>query len=87
LASETSDSDGSKKEPETAPGPKRCPSHPAGPTKLRFAAGEASFDQGERNRRAENGHKSAYAVQIANDDGRLDWGKDARDKKSGADNE
>jgi hypothetical protein len=52
-----------------------------------FAAGEASADQGERNRRAKNGDKSGYAVQIADDDGRLDWRKDTRDKESRADNE
>jgi hypothetical protein len=50
LASETDDSKRSKKQPETAPGHKRRPSQLAGQQKLRFAAGEASVDQGERNR-------------------------------------
>ena len=87
LVSETNDSKRSEKQPETAPGHKRCPSQPVGQQKLRFAAGEASVNKGERNRRAENGDKSGYAVQVADDDGLLDGRKDARDKKSRADHE
>jgi hypothetical protein len=58
-----------------------------GGQKLRFTAGEASTDQGERNRRAKNGNKSGYAVQVADDDRRLDWRKDTPHKESRADNE
>src|SRR5262249_3203401 len=87
LASETADSERSEKQPETAPGRKRGPSHPVRQQKRRFVAGEASADQSKCNRRAENGDKSGYAVQVADNEGGLHWRKDTRDKKSRADNE
>jgi hypothetical protein len=58
-----------------------------GQQELRLATSKASVHQGERNRRAENGDKSGYAMQVANDDRRLDWRKDAPNNKGRADNE
>ena len=51
-----------KKQPQTTPSQKCRPSQPVGQQKLRFAAGEASVDEGERNRRADNDDKRRYAV-------------------------
>jgi hypothetical protein len=68
LTSETDDTERNEKGPETAPGHKRRPTQRWGKQKLLLAAGEASADQGERNRRSENGNESGYAVQITNDD-------------------
>src|SRR5262245_27325173 len=81
LASETDDNKRSKKQPQTTPSQKCRPSQPVGQQKLRFAAGEASVDEGERNRRADNDDKRRYAVQVA-DYGCLDWRKDTADKKA-----
>jgi len=52
-----------------------------GQQSLPFTAGEASVDQGERNRRPENGDKSGHAVQVADDDRRLNRGKDAAESR------
>jgi hypothetical protein len=87
LISEPYGNERSEKQTETAAGCKRRQSQAVGQRTPRFATGEASADQSERNRRAENGDKSGYAMQVAEDDGHLDRRKDARKKKSRADNE
>src|SRR5262249_34983761 len=85
LASETDDNKRSKKQPQTTPS-QLSPIAAGWATEAAVRWGEASVDEGERNRRADNDDKRRYAVQVA-DYGCLDWRKDTADKKSRADNE
>jgi hypothetical protein len=87
VASETADDKRDKKREETCPRHERRPLQPAGRKERRLVASETSADQGERNRRTENDDKSGYAVQIADEDGRVHWRKDTSDNKSHTDDE
>src|SRR5262245_21301968 len=69
---EAGDDERGQKEPQTAPCHKRSPLRAARQQRQRVAAGKAPADQGEHNGRTENHDKSGYAMQIANDDRRLD---------------
>src|SRR6516164_3090331 len=75
VASETGDHKRGKKREETCPRHECRPLQPAGRKKRWLVASETSADQGERNRRTENDDKSGYAVQIADEDGRVHWRK------------